>query len=478
MDQRSILIVPLLGLTACGAIPVAPEAGSAPRHVLAAAPADAAAPDVEASASVQALAVTVYHDALALVADTRRVALPAGTVTLRFPGVTSQLDGSSVRLWAPAGVPAPDVREQSYSPTGLTASALLQAYVGRTVQVRMPAEGSTPSKTVSAVLLSTDGPMVRIGDRVYLKPPGDLVLPGVPAGLATSPTLSWRLVTPSGYSGNLTAGYLTRGLSWQADYTLTLDAAATQADLAAWATVNNQSGATLKDAKLMVVAGALNRQGPIPLAEMRAYMAPAPTAGGVSSAPVGEFHRYTFADRVTLPDQQTKQLKLLTDAALPVEKRLRFESAVGQVDETPRAARTSLSFKNDAAGGLGVPLPAGRARVYQNGALVGEDSVPNTPTNETVRLQLGEAFDVVGQHQQATVTRPAEHQRDEAYRVTVRNHKPTAVAIDVVEHPWGAWTVTAHNLPYTIVSATELVFRLSVPAHGDVTVTYSLRYQE
>lgn len=477
MHQRSILIVPLLGLTACGAMPAAPVAGIAHRHVLAAAPADAA-PGVEAPASVQALAVTVYHDALALVADTRRVALPAGTVTLRFPGVISQLDGSSVRLWAPAGVPAPDVREQSFNPNGLTAAALLQAFVGRTVHVRLPAEGATPSKTVPATLLNTDGPMVRIGDRVYLKPPGDLVLPDVPPGLAASPTLTWRLVTPQAYSGNLTAGYLTRGLSWQADYTLTLDADATHAAVAGWATLNNQSGTTLPDARLMVVAGALNRRRAIPFAEMRAYAAPAPTADGVSTAPVGEFYRYSFAERVTLPDQQTKQLKLLSDAALPVVKRLRFESATGQVDDTPRSARTSLSFKNDAAGGLGVPLPAGRARVYQNGALVGEDSVSNTPANEAVKLQLGEAFDVVGQHKQLSVTRPSEHQRDEAYSVTVRNHKAAEVALDVVEQPYGAWTVTAHSAPYTIASANELVFPVRVPAHGEVTVTYSLRYRE
>ena len=65
-----------------------------------------------------------------------------------------------------------------------------------------------------------------------------------------------------------------------------------------------------------------------------------------------------------------------------------------------------LEFKNDKQFGLGVPLPAGRIRVSQLDAadtsleFIGEDSIDHTPKDETVRVKLGSAFDVVGERRQ------------------------------------------------------------------------------
>ena len=150
----------------------------------------------------------------------------------------------------------------------------------------------------------------------------------------------------------------------------------------------------------------------------------------------------------------------------------------GQTDEQPRAAQTTLSFENKAENGLGVPLPSGRVRVYQGTALLGEDRMANTPKDETVRLGLGEAFDVVGERKQVAATRPEEHVREETYSVTLRNHKDAAVAVDVVEQPYGAWTITDPSTPFKAVSTTQVVFPVKVPANGETVVKYTIRFKE
>ena len=62
-------------------------------------------------------------------------------------------------------------------------------------------------------------------------------------------------------------------------------------------------------------------------------------------------------------------------------------------------------FKNDQKSQLGMPLPAGTVRVYQADSkggvqFVGEDSITHTPKDETVKIYVGNAFDVVCERKQ------------------------------------------------------------------------------
>lgn len=486
MKLRVPIAVSLVGLSACGTSPVsggAPPAAVVPGgvRVVAAVPGQSTPSEVVVPATNQSLALVVYPSQPSLIRDTRPVNLPAGGVTLRFTGVSPQLDPTSARLLAPGSEVIPAIATQTFSGEGVTTQRLLEHYVGKTVEVKLtPVDDDHSPKVVEATLLSVDGPVVKIGDKVYLKPPGELILPGVPAGMATGPALTWRLSSESGYTGALEANYLARGLSWQADYALTLDSSGDRAELASWATLTNQTGVDLPEARLTVVAGAVQRLGHPrpPFYRSEDSMANTGGGGGFSTSPLDVFHRYDLAGRVTLLNQTTQQLPLLKTVSLAVDRRLRFESHMGQIDETPRAALSTLSFRNEAAVGLGVPLAQGRVRVYRATALVGEDLMPNTPKDELVRVKLGDAFDVVGERKQTAVSKPAEKVREESYAVTLRNHRATPVVVDVVEHPYGAWTISGETQPYKRVSATEIVFSVTVPANNDARVLYTIRFKE
>ncbi len=87
-------------------------------------------------------------------------------------------------------------------------------------------------------------------------------------------------------------------------------------------------------------------------------------------------------------------------------------------------------FKNEARAGLGMPMPAGTVRVYQADSrggvqFVGEDRIGHTPKDETLKLKIGNAFDVVAERKQIDFQRIATNVYEVEYQVVVRNHKTT-----------------------------------------------------
>src|SRR5262245_36613308 len=125
-----------------------------------------------------------------------------------------------------------------------------------------------------------------------------------------------------------------------------------------------------------------------------------------------EYHLYTLDRPATIKDNQTKQLSLFSASAIPVRKRLLVASepnwfrnnTLGTGSQNQKV-KVVLEIKNDQASGLGLPLPKGVVRVYKkdkSGAeqFVGEDQIDHTPKDEMVRLQVGDAFDVVAERSQ------------------------------------------------------------------------------
>src|SRR5438128_6145170 len=113
---------------------------------------------------------------------------------------------------------------------------------------------------------------------------------------------------------------------------MVLNAADTLSDLTGWVTIDNQSGATYKDAALKLVAGDVNRaRDPRREARMLDLAAKAASVAEASrdfqSEGFFEYHLYTLDGRTTIKDNQTKQLALLTSDEVPVTKQLIYYGA-------------------------------------------------------------------------------------------------------------------------------------------------------
>src|SRR5262249_17317073 len=132
--------------------------------------------------------------------------------------------------------------------------------------------GGGPEREVDATLVSTTGGHVyQIDGQFHVNPPARVILPEIPGGLISVPTLVWLLAGDTAASHKVEASYLTGRVGWSADYVGVVSTDDTKTDLTGWVTIDNNSGATFQDARLKLVAGNVHRvetPQPMPMAAM------------------------------------------------------------------------------------------------------------------------------------------------------------------------------------------------------------------
>ncbi len=139
-----------------------------------------------------------------------------------------------------------------------------------------------------------------------------------------------------------------------------------------------------------------------------------------------------------------------------------------------------IEIVNKQGHNLGIPLPKGTVRVYKqdsDGSLqfVGEDSIEHTPKDETIKIKLGEAFDVVGTRKQTDWKKIASDTYEAAFEISLRNHKKEDVVVKVVEPIPGDWTMLSSSHEYTKTEAHYAEFKIPVPKDKEVKLTYKVR---
>jgi hypothetical protein len=432
------------------------------------------------------VAVTVYNQNLALVRETRNLALDrTGVATLRFMDVPSQINPRTVHVQPLSGA-GPSVLEQNYEYDLISPEKLMEKYVGRDLEVVEQADDLT-TRTVKATLLSTNGgPIYRIGDRIVIGQGGKVTLPDLPADLVARPTLVWTLNVPKSGSSPAEVSYLTDGMNWSADYVAVVDAEDKKTGLSGWVTIDNHSGASFKDATLKLVAGDVRRVAPERLMEYEAkanVMRMSAGAPQFQEESFFEYHLYTLDRPTTVKNNQTKQLSLFSASSVPVTKRLlltgnagSYRNALGTGLQTEKVA-VVLEIVNAQAAGLGIPLPKGTVRVYKKdktGAeqFVGEDSIDHTPKDETIRLHVGDAFDVVAERSQTDFKAVSPRQNESAWTISLRNRKEEDIVVTVREPMGGDWTLVSSSIPGKKIDQQTLEFSVPVPKGQEVKLTY------
>jgi len=440
----------------------------------------------------QDLAVTVYNSSLALIRDVREYVLPSGESDLGFVDIAATVNPATVHFRSLTDPARVSVLEQNYEYDLLEPEKLLRKYVGREVTlVRTSMEnGSTKREEVRATLVSlNNGPIWKIGNEYVTGIGSDHIrFPELPSNLYSRPTLVWKLLNQGGPRHRIEASYLAGGLSWQSDYVLTVARDDASAGLDGWVTLTNESGTSFRDATLQFVAGDLNQVQPAMRRKALEMMADAraPAPAMVEEA-FSEYHLYTLGRRSSIENQQTKQLALLSGSGVPVEKRyiVDGQSFYYRNRRSPGApikdqVQVFYRFRNDAKSGLGAPMPAGIVRVYQADAkgglqFVGEDRIDHTPKDETIDLKIGNAFDVVCERSQTDFEKISDQVYEMEFAITLRNHKTTAVTVQVNEPVGGTWKMLQSTHTWEKTAAWAAQFTVPVEADGTAALKYRVR---
>ncbi len=106
---------------------------------------------------------------------------------------------------------------------------------------------------------------------------------------------------------------------------------------------------------------------------------------------------------------------------------------------------------------------------------VGEDRIDHTPKDETLNLKIGNAFDVVAERKQIDFEKIAVNVYEMEYEIVLRNHKTTAIAVEVNEPIGGTWRIIRSTHEATKTDAWAAQFNVPVAADGTVTLKYRVR---
>lgn len=428
--------------------------------------------------------LSIYRDGRVLVRRTLPEALRRGTNT-----VTMTMEGVD-----PATLFSPD--------TSVTVLGAVTRFPTTVDQALARAVGQTlpfarDRDTVRATVVRVAPPQFRLADgRMLLQAPG---IPLFPEGLVrTTPQTEVTLDATRGRQRTELA-FVGQGTTWEAVYQVVLGGAV--AAVSGTATIASQS-LRVDTAEVQLVAGSIRRArgGGMPSARMAMELAAAPAdAMPAAEETVGETHVYTLPGRTSLEPGVPVTAALFPRATAPVSQEFIVPGAIpwrgyfGPTPYEPSLAPVQVWYTVRRPRGSPFgdrPLPAGTAQIYQPDAegrvqLVGEAAVGHTPAGRDLRVQSGDAFDITAERVQTDYSAeqiapprrglPATQRITASYRVIVTSAKPEAIVVDVRETHFGEWRVTASSVRAERVSSSEFRFRLSVPANGTVTLTYTVQ---
>ncbi len=431
------------------------------------------------SAGAREIQLTVYNNDLGLVRDVRDIELSGGRESVSIADVAAQIDPTSVHLRSMTREDGLSVLEQNYRYDLASPDRILERYLEQPIQAVVEGgelhEGKLLSFTTEQVVLSgARGLSILQREKII-----DLRCPSLPEGLITKPTLVWDLQADRAGTQKAELSYMTSGIAWHAEYVALVNEADTEADLAAWVSIDNRSGADYPDALLQLIAGDVHRAEPQPVhyrGGRGVAMAEAKVDVGFEEESFFEYHLYTLPRPATVRDRETKQIALFPPARTPVTKLYEYKPWADD-----KKVRIVLEFKNEEARGLGMPLPKGKVRTYKRDSrggqqFVGEDMIDHTPKNEKVRLFLGNAFDIAVERTVKDQNRISDRVWEQTTEVKLRNRKTEEVTIVVQDRFWGDWSVVSETHRSTKKDAFTPEWSIGVGADQEVVLTYTVRF--
>lgn len=487
--------------------------------------------EAAAATTAPSTSLTIYNEDFAVARTPVELELHAGSNEVSTTRVTNKVEPDSVVLRDPTGKHTFHILEQNYDAGVVDQQRMLEKYEGQTIQFRAaPFSNYTgiPEDQANAKIIT--GKIIRapradsryVPNQPIIESEGHLefMLPGTPLfpvstdDLLLKPTLRWEIRSETEQKVAAELAYITEGLGWDATYNVVAPGGGTgpvsaeeKADINGWVTIRNQSGTDFPAATIKLMAGDVAkirpRTGAFVAGPQMAFAQSVEVNGQVTQKPFDDFHLYDLHRTVSLLDGETKQVQFIDATGVTLARSYVYDGSrepnpqyqnynyagVNQqpnfgLDADNHRVEVVEQIKNTEANHLGIPLPAGRIRLYRRDTdgqmeFVGESTIHHTPENDTIRITTGSAFDVKGSRRQTDfhINQNA-HDLDESFEIVVTNQKAQPVKVTVVEHMNRGenWEITEKSANYSKTDSHTIEFPLDVAAKGEGKLTYSVRY--
>jgi len=429
-------------------------------------------------ATADEVAVTIYNGNLGVVFENRQLEFEKGSGRISFIDVPSKIDATSVGFELVDKSKTVTILEQNYAYDLVSPDKIYLKYIDQSIDLfdiqGTIFSGRLLSYSGGAFVLQDESGKVQI---VRSKQVVNSNFPILPEGLISRPTLFWLYYSDFSGKADCRVSYQTSGMSWTAEYVGILSEDETMLDLTGWSSINNNSGATYKDATLKLIAGDIHRaqkkgRGTSDYI-MKSMAVEAPS--GFEEKEFFEYHLYTLPRKATLANNEIKQISLFEPATANIKKEYYFQPEINS-----KKVKVNIEFINSSESGLGMPLPAGRARVFKadtDGSMIllGEDRIDHTPKDEELKLTVGYAFDISAEETMTNYQKISNRVDEKTYRIELRNHKKEDITVTVEKSVYGDWEIINKDKEFKKKDANTIEFSVPVSAEDESTINFTVR---
>ena len=425
----------------------------------------------------KSLNVTVYNSNLGVVKEVREIQLTSGISEMKITDVAQQIVPTSVHIKLDG-----TVLEQNYQYDLVSFNKILEKYIDKQIELisdKNFIKGTLLSVTSSQIVLrKDDGGLLMLPKLENYQ----ISVGSLPEGLITRPTLVWAVKSKSSGKSEVELSYQTGGLNWHTEYVAVLNKDDSKMSLNSWVSIENKSGATYKDANLKLIAGDVNIVKDIIRGGRNKMMGNVMLQADAMQPQFDEkeffeYHIYNLQRQTTLADNETKQISLFEADDIKINKKYLFKSGVYY--DKPKVA-VVVEFENKKNNNLGMPMPKGKVRLYKANEesleFIGEDLIEHTPKDETLKLKVGDAFDIVVEEKEEDNRKIADRVYETSYAIKLKNHKSQDITIDVERNLGSGWEVLDSNIKYEKKDARTILFKVPVKSGEETELKFRIRY--
>lgn len=418
------------------------------------------------AADTKEISLTIYNGGFGAVKETRTVNLTGEETELVFADVAQQIETDSLL------VEGLNILEFNYDYDLVDRDKLLKKYIDKEVYL---IDRKTREKKNCRLLSVEGGGKCVLEDNatkeIYLDTQAELVLPSLPSGLILKPALVWKIAPTS--TDSVKVSYLSQGFNWSANYVV--EVLKSTLNIAGWAEIENQSGTTFENTKVKLIAGDVNRiKDEIDHdIEERLYVCESSAVPQAEEKSFFDYHMYTLLNPTTLKDNQTKQINILNGHNVPYKKYYLLNIRDNKVNVV-------IEFANKKEYGLGLAMPKGKIKLYKADdadnslEFIGEDKIDHTPKDESIKLTIGNAFDITFDFNEVDRRKMNgfEHYR---YECIIKNHKEETAEVRFEHYAWGIWEMVTASHDYNKKASGLIEFSLTVPEDSETIVSFEYR---
>jgi len=425
--------------------------------------------------------VTIYNENFSLIRTTLDLELGKGFQEYDMDDIPIMIEANSVII-----KPLKDGLEifsQNYEYDLANSNKILQKYIGKEIEV----VSKTDDKFLGQLQFvdgSTVGILEKTTNKLILVKSAEIRnfnLAELPDNFYLKPTLHWKLITKKAGKYPIDLSYICRGMSWEVTYNAVWNDTKNEMGINSWVTITNETGKAFADTKLKLIAGDVQklkkRYGEH--LDTRMSFTLESEGKGVPSfeeKSFHDFHLYTLSDKVSINNNQTKQITLFPTAIAKANSRYEYQTYTDKI-------ASKIEFKNSEVDGLGMPLPKGIVKIYKldeaddNLEFIGEDRIDHTAAEEKVTLTTGYAFDLIGETEVTDTRKISRTISEKDIVVTLKNRSKETKTINVIHYISGDWEILKNNVPFKKEKANQIEFEKTLKPGTTFEITWTERIE-